>query len=122
MVKTNATNKKTTFSVKIPGAGAVSVLGEFNGWNPEAHQMKKQKNGMWKIELKLDAGEYQFKYLADGGQWHNDPDAPAVGHDFGTNSLASISFPKKTAKASKPKAKSVKASPKSAKKTKKTKK
>lgn len=53
-------------------AKEVSVVGEFNGWNAHANPMKKVKN-VWKTTLELEQGrEYQFRYLVNGQEWHND--------------------------------------------------
>ena len=56
-------------------AKKVSVLGEFNGWDADAHPLKKVK-GVWKTTLELEQGhEYQYRYLIDGREWYNDPEA-----------------------------------------------
>ncbi|GAA4436945.1 isoamylase early set domain-containing protein [Ravibacter arvi] len=71
---------KVTFSVPVElvsGATEVTVLGEFNGWDPlEATKLKKQKDGSYKGALELAGGrEYQFRYLLDGEKWINDQGA-----------------------------------------------
>jgi len=68
---------KVTFSVPAEiaaGVKEVSVLGEFNGWDPnEAAKLKKQKDGSYKGAVELTGGrEYQFRYLLDGEKWIND--------------------------------------------------
>lgn len=58
------------------GAKKVNVVGEFNGWDSSATEMKKLKTGDFKATIKLDAGnEYQFRYLIDGESWENDWEA-----------------------------------------------
>ena len=53
-------------------AGEASVVGEFNNWDPAAHPLKKVK-GVWKTTVKLKKDhEYQYRYVVDGGEWHND--------------------------------------------------
>lgn len=53
-------------------AKKVSLVGEFNGWDENANPLTKAKN-VWKTTLELEQGrEYQFRYLVDGGEWHND--------------------------------------------------
>jgi len=37
----------------LPAAKAVSLIGEFNEWNREAHRLEKSANGIW--ELKISA-------------------------------------------------------------------
>ena len=34
-----------------PGADAVHLIGDFNGWNRESHPLKRNKNGDWEIVL-----------------------------------------------------------------------
>ena len=53
-------------------AETASVVGEFNNWDENAHRMKKVKR-VWKTTLELEQGrEYQFRYLVNGTEWHND--------------------------------------------------
>jgi 1,4-alpha-glucan branching enzyme len=67
---------RVTFT--LPGSAApdsksVHLVGEFNNWNINAHQMKKSKNGEYTITLKLAPGkEYEFRYLIDQSKWEND--------------------------------------------------
>lgn len=68
---------KVTFSIAaeaIENTKNVTLLGEFNNWNPEtATVLKKQKDGSFKAAVELEAGkEYQFRYLLDGSVWTND--------------------------------------------------
>lgn len=100
MIKVSPTTKKTTFQVNLPEADSVAVVGDFNGWSGTANPMKKGKGGVWKADLALKAGQYQFRYLVDKQDWLNDEDAPVVPNDFGSkNSLVTVKFPaaKKTA-------------------------
>jgi 1,4-alpha-glucan branching enzyme len=57
-------------------ANQATVVGDFNNWDPSATPMKKLKSGAFTVTLDLDAGkEYQFRYLLDGENWHNDEEA-----------------------------------------------
>lgn len=57
-----------------PEAKDVLLVGDFNDWDAEnAVKMKKQKNGVFKAVVSLEAGkEYEFRYLIDGENWEND--------------------------------------------------
>lgn len=71
---------KATFTLPVeaaPEAEDVTIVGDFNDWDAEnGIKMKKQKNGVFKAVVSLDAGkEYQFRYLIDGQEWENDWDA-----------------------------------------------
>jgi 1,4-alpha-glucan branching enzyme len=58
--------------------GPVSVVGDFNGWNPGANPMK-HKGESRLVSLTLTAGrKYRFRYLTEGGRWLNDPNAHGV--------------------------------------------
>ena len=57
-------------------ASSAYRVGDFNNWDETATPMTKLKNGSFKITLELEPGrEYQYRYLVDGNQWHNDWEA-----------------------------------------------
>ena len=70
---------KVTFKAEkavVNGAKSVSLVGEFNDWNPESNPMKALKTGGFSTTIELEKGqEYQFRYLVDGEQWINEPKA-----------------------------------------------
>ncbi|HVU13482.1 MAG TPA: isoamylase early set domain-containing protein [Phototrophicaceae bacterium] len=65
---------KVTFSLPEAVQGeTVFLVGDFNHWDEAATPMKKQKNGSFTITLDLDKEhEYQFRYLVNSHEWHND--------------------------------------------------
>jgi 1,4-alpha-glucan branching enzyme len=77
---------KVTFAIPIEQtSGSVSVVGEFNGWDPLAHPLKARSNRTRSVTLALPAqGCYEFKYLADDGTWFCEPDAErSVVNEYG---------------------------------------
>ena len=57
-------------------AGAVSVVGDFNGWDPYAHPLRKRSNGVRSAVVTMPAGTtLRFRYLAEGGIWFDDETA-----------------------------------------------
>lgn len=66
---------KVTFSVEAKEANTVSVVGDFNNWNPAEGELSKLKSGTFKgvFDLPKEAA-YEFKYLIDG-EYVNEPDA-----------------------------------------------
>lgn len=74
---------KVTFALTASDTDQpVSVLGDFNGWDPLAHPLKKRSNGTRSATVELPQGQaFRFKYLAADGTWFCDPDATAVVHD-----------------------------------------
>jgi 1,4-alpha-glucan branching enzyme len=54
-------------------AGPVSVVGDFNDWNPYAHPLRKRSNGVRSAVVTIPAGTtLRFRYLAEGGLWFDD--------------------------------------------------
>lgn len=79
MLRIKPAGKKNATVVFELGAGerdhAVSVVGDFNGWDPFATPMKRKRDGSKRAKLKIPVGaSYQFKYLTDDGTWFCDPD------------------------------------------------
>ncbi len=70
---------KVTFTLPkdmAMSAENVYLVGDFNGWNPEANPMKRRKDGAFDITVNLEKDrEYQFKYLLNGHIWENDDSA-----------------------------------------------
>ena len=58
--------KTHRFTVWAPNAKSVSVVGDFNFWNPLAHPMKGDKDGIYTIEIEgLKKGDL-YKYHVEG--------------------------------------------------------
>lgn len=72
---------RVTFALPAdqPG-GAVSVVGDFNDWDPFAHPLRRRANGTRSAAVTVRAGStLYFRYLAEGGQWFDDESVPASG-------------------------------------------
>ena len=73
---------KVTFKVEkevAETAEQVTLVGDFNNWNPTEHPLKPLKSGGFKTTLDLEQGrEYQFRYLVDGNTWINETEADKV--------------------------------------------
>ena len=74
-------------------AETVHLVGDFNGWDQRSHAMMRDRaDGTWYVVVELDLGrEYQFRYLVNGSEWHNDWNADDyVANSFGgANSVVS---------------------------------
>ena len=58
--------------------GAVSVVGDFNDWDPFAHPLRRRANGTRSAAVTVEAGSMlHFRYLGEGGVWFDDETAPA---------------------------------------------
>jgi len=57
-------------------AKSVVLAGDFNNWDTAACQLTKLKSGEFTVSLELEKDkEYEFRYLVDGKDWYNDPEA-----------------------------------------------
>ena len=63
------------FSYKDKYAKHISVVGDFNNWNPNISPMKKNKYHVWKTTIPLKKGNYSYKFAVDR-QWILDPHNP----------------------------------------------
>lgn len=82
--------KKTEFSLLAPSAKSVFLAGDFNQWDLSSHPLKCDKNGVWKISLNLNPGQYEYRFLVDG-EWQNDPSCcDFVENPFGTSNCLKI--------------------------------
>jgi len=70
---------RITFSLPVDEPrGSVSVVGDFNDWNPFAHPLRKRANGTRSAAVTVPVGTtLRFRYLGEGGMWFNDETAPA---------------------------------------------
>lgn len=66
---------KVTFTLpEAVKAEDAYLVGDFNNWDEKATAMTKlKKNGQFTVTLELaKEKEYQFRYLVNGSEWHND--------------------------------------------------
>ena len=85
--KSKATEKVriTEFSLSAPQAQSVFTAGDFNQWNPSSHPLTMDDQGIWRVSLALNPGQYEYRFFVDG-EWQNDPHGgPVVEKPFGTS-------------------------------------
>lgn len=75
-----------------PRARAVTVVGDFNGWDPARTPLAKAQGGAFHVTLPLKPGRYHYMYVVDGKQWMADPFAAETSLDgFGSqNSVLDV--------------------------------
>jgi 1,4-alpha-glucan branching enzyme len=74
-------------------AERVYLVGDFNDWDTTRDEMRQSRsNGNWRITLALPKGrEYQFRYLVNGRDWHNEWHADKyVANKYGTDNSVVI--------------------------------
>ncbi len=83
--------KSVRVTFELPSAiwaERVTLVGDFNNWDTTRDEMRQSRSdGNWRITLELAAGrEYQFRYLVNGRDWHNDWHADKyASNEFGTD-------------------------------------
>ena len=97
MIKKQRSKKDDTVKVTfvLPGNhpyGDVSVVGDFNSWDPTSHPFARRSNKTYSIAVMLDAGKrYRFRYFSQNGQWINDDSADDFErNDFGSEDCVLI--------------------------------
>lgn len=70
---------KVKFSLsgdQYKSASSILLVGDFNSWQVGETPLKMAKTGVWSVSVDLETGkEYQFRYLIDGTNWENEPEA-----------------------------------------------
>ncbi len=70
------------FVMPAPGAHSVAVVGSFNDWEPTP-LTDKNNDGVWRVQLKLPPGRYEYAFVVDGRWWGQDPLADEYVRSFG---------------------------------------
>jgi 1,4-alpha-glucan branching enzyme len=84
------------FVFVAPYASRVSLVGDFNRWNPAAMPMRRSADGRaWLLDVPLRPGRHVYSFIVDG-DLAPDPAAPRAGDDdFGVpSSVVFVGGPK----------------------------
>lgn len=77
MIKREVKGDRTHVTFVLPGdepAGKVSVVGDFNAWQPGTHTLVRRSNGTRSVKVTVPSGAaFRFRYLGEGGRWFDDP-------------------------------------------------
>jgi hypothetical protein len=69
---------KVTFAVVDDGR-PISVVGDFNGWSPDAHPLRRRSNGTRSTTVVFESGQRSaFRYLAPDGVYFDDVEGDAI--------------------------------------------
>jgi 1,4-alpha-glucan branching enzyme len=79
------------FFCRAPEAKSVSLIGDFNGWQPATHLMTRMPDGGWVIQLELPHGHHQYLFLVDG-QPTLDPNAMGKVHNERNETVSLIAI------------------------------
>ncbi|HKE99591.1 MAG TPA: isoamylase early set domain-containing protein [Actinomycetes bacterium] len=96
MIKRSRVKSGVRVQFVLPEAqvpGPVSVVGEFNGWDPGALPLRRRAGGVRSASVVLEPGrQYAFRYLTKDGRWYDDEAADGMVPNGlgGSNSLLSL--------------------------------
>jgi hypothetical protein len=81
-------DKLIRFELQAPGASRVALVGDFNGWDPAATPMRRDRApSTWSVMLPLARGRHVYGFVVDERRWMPDPVAPLAPEDgFGSAS------------------------------------
>ena len=73
------------FTLDLPTASTVAVVGDFNEWNTTAAPMRQLPgSNVWTATIVLSPGRHVYSFVVNGETWVADPRAPrAADSDFG---------------------------------------
>lgn len=71
------TLRTVNFICNAPQAQAVSLVGDFNEWNPTSHPMQSTPDKAWMTSVALKHGHHRYAFLVDG-QLTLDPRAQGI--------------------------------------------
>ena len=60
------TVKPINFMCVAPQAKRVTLIGDFNDWDPDALPLKRQVDGSWTGQVILGHGHHHYQFLIDG--------------------------------------------------------
>jgi 1,4-alpha-glucan branching enzyme len=58
--------RAVNFICNAPQAKTVSLVGDFNHWDPKAHPMHLRPDGAWLLKVELRHGHHRYAFLVDG--------------------------------------------------------
>lgn len=73
----------TQFVLHAAGARTVSLVGDFNDWDPYATPLTYAGDGVWSVVVTLNPGLVRYSFLVDGTEWRADPRGVPARNDLG---------------------------------------
>ena len=83
------TSHHVDFFCDAPTAKSVMLVGDFNGWRPDATPMRRMPDGRWFASLEIHHGHHRYVFLVDGNP-QLDPNATGIARDDQNNRVSLI--------------------------------
>lgn len=82
--------KPVLFTLSMPAASTVELVGSFNRWKPGTlHMQWDEQHKLWVLSLHLEKGRHAYAFLVDGKRLVPDPNA-LLGEDDGFGNRNSV--------------------------------
>lgn len=81
MIRKEVKGESTAVTFILPSErySVVSVVGDFNEWNPHRHPLVRREDGTMSTTVVLANGaQIHFRYLAEPGTWFDEIDADYI--------------------------------------------
>jgi hypothetical protein len=72
----NAITSFAQFALTAPTANRVTVVGDFNQWDPHASPLARSADGRWRMRISMQPGRHEYAFVIDNRRWVTDPLAP----------------------------------------------
>ena len=82
--------KPVNFICHAPAAKGVTLVGDFNQWQPTSHPLQRHVDGSWQSSAQLPHGHHRYAFLVDG-VITLDPNGKGVSRDDQGNRVSLIS-------------------------------
>lgn len=81
-VTSNTETQFVSFQIQAAGAERVALVGDFNGWDPQAAPMERAgAPDTWAVTVVVPHGRHLYAFLINGRRWLADPLAPLAPED-----------------------------------------
>ena len=66
------------FLLRQPRAARVALVGDFNGWDPDATPLARSDDGTWTTTVPLAPGRHAYAFVVNDSTWITDPRVPVT--------------------------------------------
>jgi hypothetical protein len=82
------------FTYYQKGIKSISLVGQFNDWDPASTTLVEESPGVWTVSVALRPGVYEYQFILNGTQRVTDPTMPQTSNDFGSPNSVVVVSPK----------------------------
>lgn len=76
--------RRIVFSIEAPAEASVSLIGDFNAWDPEATPLQYIGNDVWQTSIDLTEGDHEYLFVVNGQRQLDASNPDEVARDDGS--------------------------------------